>query len=113
MANLRREDYIRSHLFTLDSLFQRSNFVYAELKGQAYAATYLGAARLAAQAGDRNDFFAYLRRAVKETPAALTRPEMAQALYQGLKLAFPPSFVDTARNWRLRMRARRQTQRAG
>jgi hypothetical protein len=89
------EAVLRSHLFTLDTIFGNPAFRYAHLRDYAYACLERTVARVAARSRDRGGFLREMQRALVRKPAILFEGETLGVLAEGLK-AFAPRGVIAA-----------------
>lgn len=94
------ERVMRSHLYTLDTIFGNPTFRYAHLRGYAYACLDRTIARVAARARERRRFIGELRNALVRQPSiALERATMATVV-EGLKSMVPGPVIRAGRRIR-------------
>jgi glycosyltransferase involved in cell wall biosynthesis len=94
------ERVMRSHLYTLDTIFGNPTFRYAHLRGYAYACLDRTIAGLAARARERRRFIGELRNALVRQPSiALERATMATVV-EGLKAMVPEPVIRAGRRLR-------------
>ncbi len=83
------ERVMRSHLYTLDTIFGNPTFRYGHLRDYAYACLDRTLARVAARARERRRFIGEMRNAIVRQPSLALEGATLAALFEGLKGLVP------------------------
>ena len=87
------ERVMRSHLYTLDTIFGNPTFRYAHLRSYAYACLDRTIARVAARARERGRFIAELRNALVRQPSIVLEGATVATVIEGLKAMVPAPVI--------------------
>ena len=91
------ERVVRSHLYTLDTIFGNPTFRYAHLRNYAYACLDRTIARVAARARERGRFVAELRKALVRQPSIALEGATVATLVEGLKAMVPTPVIEAGK----------------
>ena len=91
------EQVVRSHLYTLDTIFGNPTFRYAHLRNYAYACLDRTIARVAARARERGRFVAELRKALVRQPSIALEGATVATLVEGLKAMVPTPVIEAGK----------------
>ena len=91
------ERVMRSHLYTLDTIFGNPTFRYAHLRNYAYACLDRTIARVAARARERGRFVAELRKALVRQPSIALEGATVATLVEGLKAMVPTPVIEAGK----------------
>ena len=94
------ERVMRSHLYTLDTIFGNPTFRYAHLGDYAYACLDRTMARVAARARERRRFLGELRKALVRQPSIAFEGATLATVVDGLKAMVPVPVIRAARRLR-------------
>ena len=94
------ERVMRSHLYTLDTIFGNPTFRYAHLRNYAYACLDRTIARVAARARERGRFVAELRKALVRQPSIALEGATVATLVEGLKAMVPTPVIEAGKRLR-------------
>ena len=94
------ERVMRSHLYTLDTIFGNPTFRYAHLRNYAYACLDRTIARVAARANERRLFLAELRNALVRQPSIALEAATLAAVADGLKSVVPAPVLNVGKKLR-------------
>ena len=94
------ERVVRSHLYTLDTIFGNPTFRYAHLRNYAYACLDRTIARVAARARERGRFVAELRKALVRQPSIALEGATVATLVEGLKAMVPTPVIEAGKRLR-------------
>ncbi|HEY5625339.1 MAG TPA: glycosyltransferase, partial [Dehalococcoidia bacterium] len=94
------ERVVRSHLYTLDTIFGNPTFRYAYLRSYAYACLDRTIARVAARARERKLFFGELRNALVRQPSIALEGATMATVVEGLKAMVPAPVIRAGKRLR-------------
>jgi len=94
------ERVMRSHLYTLDTIFGNPTFRYAQLRDYAYACLDRTIARVAARAGEPRRFMSELRNAFVRQPSIALEGATVATVVDGLKSMVPAPVIRAGRRLR-------------
>ena len=94
------ERVMRSHLYTLDTIFGNPTFRYAHLRNYAYACLDRTIARVAARARERRRFIGELRNALVRQPSIALEGATVATVVEGLKAMLPAPVIRAGRRLR-------------
>jgi len=94
------ERVMRSHLYTLDTIFGNPTFRYAHLRRYAYACLDRTIARVAARARERRRFVGELRNALVRQPSIALEGATVATVIEGLKALVPAPVIKAGRRLR-------------
>jgi len=94
------ERVMRSHLYTLDTIFGNPTFRYAHLRSYAYACLDRTIARVAARARERRRFIAELRNALVRQPSIALEGATVATVIDGLKAMVPAPVIRAGKRLR-------------
>ena len=94
------ERVMRSHLYTLDTIFGNPTFRYAHLRNYAYACLDRTIARVAARARERRRFIGELRNALVRQPSIALEGATVATVIEGLKAMVPALVIRAGRRLR-------------
>jgi len=92
---------MRSHLYTLDTIFGNPKFRYAHLRSYAYACLDRTIARVAARARERRRFFGEIRKALVRKPSIALEGATVATVIEGLKTMVPAPVIKVGRRLRV------------
>jgi glycosyltransferase involved in cell wall biosynthesis len=91
---------LRSHLFTLDTIFGNPTFRYGYLRDYAYSSLERTVARVAARSGDRGRFVAEMRNAIVRRPGIVLEAETLSVLGEAVKSLVPNPVLEAGKRVR-------------
>jgi glycosyltransferase involved in cell wall biosynthesis len=91
---------LRSHLYTLDTIFGNPQFRYAQLRDYAYACLNRTVARVAARSRDRTVFAREMRDALLRKPSIAFELDTLKVINEGLKSLVPAPVLDAGKRVR-------------
>jgi glycosyltransferase involved in cell wall biosynthesis len=91
---------LRSHLYTLDTIFGDPTFRYQELRDYAYACLSRTVARVAARSRDRSEFARELRDAILRKPGIAFEGDTLRVVGEGLKALIPAPLLNAGKRMR-------------
>ncbi len=94
------ERVMRSHLYTLDTIFGNPTFRYAHLRDYAYACLDRTIARVAARARERRRFVGELRNALVRQPSIALEGATVATVLEGLKTIVPAPVIRAGKRLR-------------
>jgi len=94
------ERVMRSHLYTLDTIFGNPTFRYAHLRDYAYACLDRTIARVAARARERRRFIGELRNALVRQPSIALEGATVATVLEGLKTMVPAPVIRAGKRLR-------------
>ncbi len=94
------ERVMRSHLYTLDTIFGNPTFRYGHLRDYAYACLDRTMARVAARARERRRFLSELRNALVRQPSLVFEGATLATVVEGLKAMVPSPVIRAGRRIR-------------
>ncbi len=94
------ERVMRSHLYTLDTIFGNPTFRYAHLRNYAYACLDRTIARVAARARERRRFLGELRNALVRQPSIALEGATVATVVEGLRAMVPEPVIRVGKRLR-------------
>ena len=94
------ERVMRSHVYTLDTIFGQPTFRYARLREYAYACLDRTIARVAARARERRRFLGELRNAIFRRPGIALEGDTLATVVEGLKSMVPAPVIRAGKKMR-------------
>jgi glycosyltransferase involved in cell wall biosynthesis len=91
---------LRSHRYTLDTIFGDPAFRYQEMREYAYACLNRTLASVAARSRDRSEFAREMRDAIARRPSILFETDTVKVVGEGLKSFVPASLLSVGKRVR-------------